>query len=165
MDARRISTLAIPNVDTFTSSHPHIHRYIPSLLLPRDKLTRSTATCATFYVTTKRSTLPSCNACQMNSVILMRTSLGSSLRDTAPAAYYAIMVQDRAKWISLTLEDRLTHSQLGKPHNGYYALQVVTQWKGYRINIQVIFFNLQDNQSASAGRCCVPHSPPLSPYL
>ena len=62
------------------------------------------------------------------------------------AAYYALMVQGRPKWISLTLEGRLTHSQLGKLHNGYYAL--VTQWEGYRINPPAI------QQCPHYGNCC-----------
>ncbi|KAF8576694.1 hypothetical protein K439DRAFT_1664533 [Ramaria rubella] len=46
------------------------------------------------------------------------------------AAYYALMVQGRDKWIKLVTEDRLSRSQLGRLHNGYYAL--VSQWETYR---------------------------------
>jgi hypothetical protein len=55
--------------------------------------------------------------------------------DIAPlmgAAYYALMVRGRDRWISLARAGRLTRGQLGKLHNGYYAL--VTQWESLRVS-------------------------------
>ncbi|KAF8500537.1 hypothetical protein JB92DRAFT_2979214 [Gautieria morchelliformis] len=61
-------------------------------------------------------------------------------------AYYALMIQGREKWISLTSEGRLTRGQLAKLHNGYYAL--VHAWERYRTVPPMI------QQCAHFGHCC-----------
>ena len=62
------------------------------------------------------------------------------------AAYHALMVQGRDRWISLASEGHLTRSQLAKLHNGYYTL--VHQWEGYRLTPPTI------QQCAHYGHCC-----------
>jgi hypothetical protein len=47
------------------------------------------------------------------------------------AAYYALMMQGRDKWISLAEEGKLKHEHLWKLHSGYYLL--VAQWEQCRL--------------------------------
>ncbi|KIJ36633.1 hypothetical protein M422DRAFT_50958 [Sphaerobolus stellatus SS14] len=60
-----------------------------------------------------------------------------NIQTLSGAAYYALMIQGREKWLTLAKDSKLTHDQLkltreqlAKLHNGYYAL--VSRWERYR---------------------------------